>query len=157
MTAMTMAHEQAGNRVTSAPPLVIALDRLGTGRGACRVEAPARVLRMWTVLTATDHELHQPPVLSSDALPRLHRSLQVVRTELTRSVSAPIAAELSDLLPPLPASPGMDELRIECASLLGWTGGLVLEILDQVELAAAVTALAARASAEPGIPAPAAA
>jgi hypothetical protein len=155
--AMTTAHEQAGNRVASAPSLVIALDRLGTGRGACRVEAPARVLRMWTVLTATDRELRQLPVLSPAALPRLHRSLQVVRTELTRSVSAPLAAELCDLLPPQPASPSMDELRIECASLLGWTGGLVLEILDQIQLAAAVTALAARAGAEPGTLVPAAA
>jgi hypothetical protein len=36
---------------------------------------------------------------------------------------------------------GRDELRIECASLLGWTGGLVLGILDQVEAAAVATAL----------------
>jgi hypothetical protein len=80
-----------------------------------------------------------------------------VRPELTRSVSAPLAAELCDLLPPQPASPSMGELRIECASLLGWTGGLVLEILDQVELAAAFTALSVRAGAQPGTPVPASA
>ena len=141
----------------SAAPLVVALNRPETGRGASRVQAPARVLRMWTVLTATDRVLHQPAMLSPDALPRLRRSLQVVRTELAGSVSAPLAAELSSLLPPLPASPGMDELRVECACLLGWTGGLVVAILDQVELAAAVSALAARASASPGSSAPAAA
>ena len=146
---MTPAHEQAGTREKSSPPLVIALNQPGTGCGACRVEAPGRVLRMWTVLTATDHELHQPPAPSPDALPRLRRSLQVVRTELTRSVSVPLAAELSGLLPPQPASPGMDELRVECASLLGWTGGLVAEILKQVQAAAVVTALPAEADSRP--------
>lgn len=142
---MTMVQEQAAYPATSIAPLVIALNRPGTDGEASRV-APGRVLRMWTVLAATDRELHQPPALSPDVLPRLRRALQVVRMELTRSVSAPLAAELTDLLPPQPASPGLDELRVECASLLGWTGGLVQEILDQVELAAAVTAQAAGAA-----------
>ncbi len=104
------------------------------------------VLRMRTVLIAADRELHQPPALSPDVLPRLRRSLQVVRTELTRSVSGSLATELRDLLPPQPASASMDELRVECAGLLGWTGGLVMAILDQVQLAAAVTAPAAGAT-----------
>ena len=160
---MTMAHEQAGNRVSSTPSLVIALDGSGTGQGACRVEAPGRVLRIWAVLTATDHELHQPPALSAATLPRLRRSLQFVRTELARSVSAPLAAELSDLLPSPPASPSIDdspsmaELRVECAGLLGWTGGLVLQILEQLQTAAAATALAAEARTRPGGFVPAAA
>ena len=154
---MTMVNEQAGNRVASTPPLAIALERSGTGHDACRVQAPARVLRMWAVLTATDHELHQPPALSAAALPRLRRSLQLVRTELARSVSAPLAAELSDLLPSPPAAPSMDELRVECAGLLGWTVGLVLEILEQFQAAAAVTALAAETRTRPGGFAPAAA
>ncbi len=122
---MTIGHMGHPARpAMSTAPLVIALDRPETGPGASRVQAPGRVPRMWAVLTETDRELHQQPALSPDALPRLRRSLRVVRTELTRSVSAPLAAELSDLLPPPPASPGMAELRVECAGLLGWVGGL---------------------------------
>lgn len=146
---MTKADEQASERATPAPRLVIALDGPVTGRGACRVEAPDRVLRMWAVLSATDGELHQP-TLTPAALPRLQRSLQAVRKVLDRSVSAPLAEELHHLLRPRATSPVSDELRIECASLLGWTGGLVLGILEQVEAAAVATALPIPSGAQPG-------
>jgi len=73
-----------------------------------------------------------------------------VVTELERSVSAPLADELCNLLRPQTTSPGRDELRIECASLLGWTGGLVLGILDQVEAAAVATALPTPLGPQPG-------
>lgn len=144
---MTNADEQASKRITPTARLVVALSRAGTGRGACRVEAPARVLRMWAVLNAADDELHQaaltPPVLA-----RLQRSLQVIRTELEHSVSAPLANELGNLLPPQPAPASIDDLRIECASLLGWTGGLAVGILEQVE-AAAASALPGEAGIQP--------
>jgi Protein of unknown function (DUF2587) len=146
---MTNAGEQAGERATPAPRLVIDLGGPVTSRGACRVEAPGRVLRMWAVLSATDGELHQP-ALPPAVLPRLQRSLRAVRTELERSVSAPLADELCTLLRPQAPCPGRDELRIECASLLGWTVGLVLGILDQVEAAAVATALPAPLAAQPG-------
>jgi Protein of unknown function (DUF2587) len=131
-----------------APRLVIALDRQTTGRGACRVEAPARMLRMWTVLNAANDELHQAAP-TPGALRRLRRSLQVIRTELERSVSAPLADELSNLLPPQETWPSIDELRIECAGLLGWTAGLALGMLDRVQAAAVASAPASAAGARP--------
>jgi hypothetical protein len=47
--------------------------------------------------------------------------------------SADLAGELHRLnrWPPGPRTP--DELRVECVSLLGWTGGLVLAMLGQLE------------------------
>ena len=36
--------------------------------------------------------------------------------------------------------PTADELRVEYASLLGWTGGLVIEMLSQIEAASAKVA-----------------
>jgi Protein of unknown function (DUF2587) len=131
-----------------APRLVIALDRQRTDRGACRVEAPARVLRMWTVLYAANNELHQAAP-TPGALLRLHRSLQVIRTELERSLSAPLAGELSNLLPPPATSPTIDELRVECAGLLGWIAGLAAGMLDRVEAAAMASARASGAGARP--------
>jgi len=141
------ADEQASERATPKPKLVIALDRPGNGR-ACRVEAPARVLRMWAVLNAANDELHQA-ARTPAALRRLQRSLQVTRKELERSVSAPLADELCDLVPAQATSPSVDELRIECASLLGWTGGLAVGILEQMETAAVASALASAAAARP--------
>ena len=104
---------------------------------------------MWAVLSATDRELHQP-TLTSAALSRLQRSLEVTRTELERSVSAPLAAELCGLLPPQATRPGMDELRVECASLLGWTSGVAEGILEQLEATAAAIALPRSAGLPPG-------
>jgi len=88
-------------------------------------------------------------VLTPAALARLQRSLQVIRTELERSVSAPLADELRNLLPPQVTSPSMDDLRIECASLLGWTEGLTAGMLEQVEAAAIASTLAGAAGARP--------
>jgi hypothetical protein len=36
-----------------------------------------------------------------------------------------------------PATLAADELRVDYASLLGWTGGLVIEMVSQVEVASA--------------------
>jgi Protein of unknown function (DUF2587) len=139
---MANAGKQASGRLAPTPRLVIALDRSGTDRGACYVEAPARVLRMWAVLKAANDELHQAAPTPA-VLPGLQRSLQMIRTELERSISAALADELCNLIPPQPASPSMDELRIECAGLLGWTGGLAVGILEHIEAAAVASALPA--------------
>jgi len=136
---MTNTGGQAGDHLTPTPRLVVALDRPGTDHPACYVGAPARVLRMWAVLNAANDELHQAAPAPA-VLPHLQRSLQVIRTELERSVSAPLADELCHLIPPQATSPSADELRIECAGLLGWTGGLAVGILEQVEAAAVASA-----------------
>jgi hypothetical protein len=64
--------------------------------------------------------------LPPEAAPRLQHLLEMVRADLERSVSPTLADELRQLTN-WPAGPrGLDELRMECVSLLGWAGGLVL-------------------------------
>ncbi len=120
--------------ILPSTPVVVLLGRPTRARRACRVEAPDRVLRMWSLLNAADEELHQV-TLPPEAAPRLRHLLEAVRADLERSVSPALADELRQFTN-WPAAPqGVDELRVECVSLLGWTAGLVLAMLGQLEAA----------------------
>jgi hypothetical protein len=120
--------------VLPSTPVVVLLGGPAGARRACRVEAPARLLRLWFVLNAADHELHQVK-LPPQAAPRLQHLLETVRADLERSVSPALAGELRHLTN-WPAGPhGLDELRVESVSLLAWTGELVLAMLAQLEAA----------------------
>ena len=120
--------------VLPSTPVVVLLGGPAGARRACRVEAPARLLRLWFVLNAADHELHQVK-LPPQAAPRLQQLLETVRAEVERSVSPALAGELRHLTN-WPAGPhGLDELRVESVSLLAWTGELVLAMLAQLEAA----------------------
>ena len=114
--------------------VVVLLGGPAGARAGYRVEELGRVLRMWSLLNAAGEELHQVR-LPPEALPRLQRLLETVQAELERSVSPALAEELHHLTA-CPAGPrGRDELRVECVSLLGWTSGLVLAMLGQLEAA----------------------
>jgi hypothetical protein len=117
------------------PRLAVVLGRpAGSGR-VCRVEAPDRVLRIWALLNDADTELHQVS-LPPRAAPRLQRQVDALIRELERSVSPALADELHHLVDQHEAAaPTADELRVEYASLLGWTGSLVIEMLSQIEVA----------------------
>jgi hypothetical protein len=119
----------------------------GTPR-ACRVEDPGRLLRVWALLNAASEELHQagmPPA----AVAMLHRKLQDDMSELQRSLSPELAGELGRLMSQDDTAPATaDELRIEYATLLGWTGGLVVAMLDQLHPGSITTAVASRATPE---------
>lgn len=130
--------ESAGSnrRVEPTPRVVIVVGRPTREGEAYRVEAPDRVLRMFGMLTAARDELDllSPPPASRA---RIQRLLEVVRAELERSVSDPLAEELRRLMcrseaAPGAAAPGAADLRIEYASLLGWSSGLVVAMLDQL-------------------------
>jgi hypothetical protein len=111
-------------------PAVVRDGQAGSPRD-CRIEAPDRLLRVWALLSASSEELHKvslPPA----ALPRLQRQLRAATAELQRSVSPTLAAELGRLVR-CDGPPTAGELRIEYASLLGWTGGLVISMLEQLE------------------------
>jgi hypothetical protein len=120
--------------VLPSTPVVVLLGGPAGARRACRVEAPARLLRLWCVLNAADHELHQVK-LPPQAAPQLQHLLETVRADLERSVSPALAGELHHLTN-WPAGPhGLDELRVESVSLLAWTGELVLAMLAQLQAA----------------------
>jgi hypothetical protein len=127
--------KQPGGQAVMAPRLAVVLGRSADASRICRVEAPSRVLRIWALLNDADKELHQvslPPA----AAPRLQQQLDALTGELEQSVSPALASELQHLIREGQAgAPTSDELRVEYASLLGWTGGLVIGMLSQIEVA----------------------
>jgi hypothetical protein len=148
---MPAAHtaRQPAQPVTVPSHLAVVLGGPARSPRAYRVEAPGRLLRVWALLSAGSEELHQvqlPPA----ALPRLQRQLRAATTELQRSLSPALAGELSRLLRHDGTEPvTIGKLRIEYATVLGWTGGLVIAMLNQLEQhnAAAIQAAARPASA----------
>ena len=127
--------KQPASQAVTSPRLTVVLGRSADTSSVCRVDAPGRVLRIWALLNDADNELHQvslPPA----AAPRLQRQLDALTGELERSVSPALADELRHLFRQRQdAAPTADELRVEYASLLGWIGGLVIEMLSQIEVA----------------------
>jgi hypothetical protein len=64
------------------------------------------------------------------------RLFDALTGELERSVSPALTGELRHLISQRKAAVlTADELRVEYASLLGWIGGLVIEMLSQIEVA----------------------
>jgi hypothetical protein len=145
-------HQRAGHD-EAAPRLAIILrERSGSGC-ANRVEAPDRVLRMWSLLNTADEELHH--VTRPGAVGRLQRQLEAVTAELERSVSPTLASELHHLVGHGGTVPiTLPELRIEYASVLGWAGGLVIAMLSELATASVTPArLASQHTAYSSVPA----
>ena len=120
----------------AAAPLRVAvvLDRPAD---ASRVDAPDRVLRIWAMLRNADDELHQVS-LRPEMMARLQRQFGALTAELERSLSPALASELHHIIDrDRDTEPTADELRVEYASLLGWTVGLVIELLTQIDAASA--------------------
>ena len=107
---------------------VVIVGEPADGGSACRIEDPARLLRLWLLLQATLDEL-EGTALPPEGMPGLQRQLQVIRRELDRAVSPSLAAELRRILPPQDAEPSASMVRIECAALATWVSGLVLQML----------------------------
>ena len=131
---MADGEEQPAGRDQVVPMsrIVVALGRPAQGPGACRVESPERVVRMWELLNEAGGELHlqtMPP----ESLARVQRLLKAVKAELERSVSPALAEELRHLIDCVGGEPDAAEMRIEYASLLGWVGGLVIGMYSQLE------------------------
>jgi hypothetical protein len=115
------------------PRVAVSLSPPGPGP-AFRVDSPGRVLRLWSLLNAAAGEAHAEG-LPRPARDRLQRVLTGVSVELGQCLSPALAEELGGLLGPGTAVPDADELRIDYSLLLGWLGGLVIGILDQLEAA----------------------
>jgi hypothetical protein len=142
--------QQPADDHAAAPRLAIVLGRHdGSGRVG-RVEAPGRVLRMWSLLNNAEEELHRVR-LPMGAEARLGRQLETVTAELERSVSPILAGELRRLVGRGGTVPlTLAELRVDYAGVLGWTGGLVIAMLDQ--LATAPARLADQSTAPGSLP-----
>ena len=77
---------------------------------------------------------------------RLQRQLDALTAELERSLSPALAAELHHLVGrKTGAELTAGELRVEYATLLSWTIGLVIGILTELEVASAKSARAGAA------------
>ena len=125
------------------PPRLAVIMGLADASRVCRVDAPDRVLRIWAMLASADGELHQASLRPGEVA-RLQRQLDALTAELQRSLSPALAAELHRLVGrEAGAELTADELRVEYASLLSWTIGLVIGILTELEVASTKTLRAA--------------
>ena len=135
--------KQPGGQAVTAPRLAVVLGRPADASSICRVDAPGRVLRIWALLNHADDELHQASV-PPEAAARLQRQLDALTAELERSLSPALAGELHHLVGRKAGTElTADELRVEYATLLSWTIGLVIGILTELEMARAKAARAA--------------
>jgi hypothetical protein len=129
--------DQPDAEVVTPPRLAVIIGRTADASRVCRVDAPDRVLRIWAMLARAGDELHQAN-LRPGTVGRLQRQLDVLMAELERSLSPALAGELRRLID---RKPGTDltagELRVEYATLLSWTIGLVIGILTELEMASA--------------------
>lgn len=96
---------------------------------ACRIDAPGRLLRVWSLLQATHEQIDQA-ALPPEGIPRLQRQLQAIRRELENTVSPSLVAELRRIAPPRDEAPSAAGLRIECALLTIWAGSLTMQMLS---------------------------
>ena len=127
----------AGRSAESQPRVAVIIGGQPGQIGECRVDDPGRLLRAWSLLNASDQELHQVS-LPPGATSRLGRQLHAVAAELDRSLPIALTAELQRVLKlgeSQPLTPA--ELRVEYAGVLGWTGGLIVAMLAQLENAGA--------------------
>jgi len=128
------------------PWFVVIVGDPGDGGSAFRIEDPARLLRVWSLVRAARAQLDSA-ALAPEGMPGLQRQLQAIRREFELAVSPPLAAELGRILPSHDAAASAGALRIESAVLESWLSSLVLQMLGI--LAAAPERAAAGARNEP--------
>jgi Bacterial proteasome activator len=127
------ASEQQAKNGAAAPERFAVIVGEPAGGAACRIEAPGRLLRVWSLLRATQEQMDA--ALPPEGMPRLQRQLQASRRELEDTVSPSLAAELRRIAPPRNEAPSAAGLRIECAALTSWTGSLTMQMLSILEAA----------------------
>jgi hypothetical protein len=130
MEAAEITRMQPGGDGAEAPVrrFVIILGDPADDGSVSRIEDPARLLRLWSLLQATFEQL-EGTTLAPEGMPGVQRQLQTIRRELEQAVSPSLTAELRRILPPRDAAPSAGGLRIECAVLSSWVSSLVLQML----------------------------
>jgi hypothetical protein len=71
---------------------------------ASRIEAPRRLLGVWSLLQATYEQIDRA-VLPPEGMPRLQHQLQAIRSELENTVSPSLPTELRRIAPPRDEAP----------------------------------------------------
>ena len=104
------------------------------GDSACRIVAPGRLLRVWSLLQATHEEIGHVALPPQD-MTRLQQQLQEIRRELEDAVSPSLAGELRQIAPPREEAPSAAGLRIECAVLTSWTSSLTMQMVNTLDAA----------------------
>jgi len=135
--------DQPDAGVVTPPRLAVTMGHTADASRVSRVDEPDRVLRIWAMLASASDDLHQASLRPGEVA-RLQRQLDALTAELERSLSPALASELHHLVRwEAGAELTADELRVEYATLLAWTIGLVIGILSQIEAAGAKAARAA--------------
>jgi hypothetical protein len=115
--------------------LAVVMGKAADASRICRVDAPDRVLRVWAMLSSVSGELRQAS-LRPEARARLQLQLGAFTAELERSLSPALAGELHRIIDrDKDTELTADELRVEYATLLAWTIGLVIGMLSQIDAA----------------------
>lgn len=125
--------QQAGRRAAARVRFAVTVGEAADG-SALRIEAPCRLLRVWSLLQAMYGQIDRAN-LPPESLPGLQRQLRGIRRELESTVSAPLAAELRRIAPPQDEAPSAAGLRIECAALTSWASSLTMQMLTAVAAA----------------------
>jgi Protein of unknown function (DUF2587) len=142
----SVADQPGGSALPGPAPRIVVDVGPATGTApAYRVESPDLLLRLWGLLNAAREEL-RPQDLPPQSLARVQDLLTTVEADLERAVSPALAAELRHVLGTRPPSTDVASVRIEYAALLGWLGGLVIEMFSQLEAEAQAHQVTARSS-----------
>jgi hypothetical protein len=130
MDAAEIMSRRPGDDEVATPVrrFVVIVGEPAGGGAAFRVEDPARLLRVWSLLQGTVEQL-DGAVLPPEGMPGVQGQFRVIRGEVERAVSAPLAAELRRILPPSDAVPSAGALRVECAALASWVDSVVVQML----------------------------
>jgi Protein of unknown function (DUF2587) len=127
----TLSPSRDQDVAATATPLrcvVIVGEHSDDGSAVYRIEDPARLLRVYSLLQATSEQL-QGVTLPSEGMPGLQEQLEVIRRETERAVSPALAAELGRILPSHDPVPSAGALRIEFAVLVSWVASLIVQML----------------------------
>ncbi|SPT51164.1 hypothetical protein [Actinomadura madurae] len=111
--------------------LTVVIGAGSEARKKYEVTAPTHLIRAWRLLTAVNEELHTEGTDDAGAR-RAARLFNVLRDEVVRSVSPPLAEEVRELLPPLDEHSGVAETRAACSGALGWLDSLMTSMLMQL-------------------------
>ncbi|TYK43607.1 hypothetical protein [Actinomadura decatromicini] len=128
---MNARHEPPNRSVSEFPRRSIPIGGGREARNGCEVTAPIRLLRTWRLLTAVNEQLHADAA-DEAAAHRAATMFNVLRDEVLRSVSPPLAEEVRKLLPPLDEHSGVAGTRTACAAALAWLDGLMTSVLPHL-------------------------